>query len=1234
MSTDALDEHPELALVHALADGELSAADAARARSHLATCEACQAELADVMQLAALPAPAPASARGVAGGGGGDVVSLAWYRNRRVRIAGVAIAAAAGVAVWLGTRPGNGGGPVPPPEHGPQLALAAKRPLEARVSWGAAADYRDYDVPRAGEPAREAIPLAALADVEKTGDLHGVGVLELLDGDLAQAQSYLARAGESADVLADRAALALGSAQPQHALALADAALATRPDLAPALWNRGLALRDLGLLRGAAAAFRAVADRHERGWADEAGKRAAALDAQADAQEKRFDRLNHASVALATGEVTVTVEDARAEPGYARGILYDAIRAAPTPARLDALRPLADAVDAADGDTAVAGAIARARAQLHPELAARYGAMIRALAVESQLIQPAPTDAPVPSGAARSKLLADLRAAHADDQLLGVLMKLASDRDTVDAPELPELERLAAASPDPWMQMIGLQQQAQDALRRDDLVGAEAVLLRARTRCAAGAPAFRCIIASELLGDLYLKWLRLPEARAALDDAWTLAARSGEWFLQTDLLERFTNLYVFAADSDGSDLPLVRAYSDEVVRRTTQAPEYADFRCQVEAWARGRRAQVLVNRLDFAGARRELAGPRCKHVDNHTQAAGELFLRAELASQPGAGDDVAALRADIAALRATPQLAAAEQIALDHAEGRVMIDRDPAAGEALLRRAIAAANKLPASAVEPRRVAAWSYAVLATAAAKRGDGDAALGVLAEEQGLAAPAACVLGIALDDQRRAMRRARRRRQADRALRRGARVGRDRRGDARAARGVARARRVRRGRRDRAAAGARDVAHPRRRRGVALPVAARAPSRRRVDEGARDRRRPAAAGARPAAAADLAGAGDRRRGARGRAGDAGARTRGDRRRRRGHRARARRRRRGAARRLVPRAVARRRRRVRADHGGRARGALPDEPADRARRVSRVAGGAGVPRGVEPAGGVRVRGGARGARVDRADPRRRGRGVLRRRARAHPRWRERHRRRARRARDMARRPPHRVGARRHRFRITLAKTRPRRLMKTASLLALALATAAACATPDDPTPAPAPAPAPAETAPTIHPDTACPGDSGDIVDSENWTTAMGIGAIWPLGCNFMSTNVFIRKGPGHGSGDATENELAFVVYTNNAGTTVLGHLYWLYSSDDFVDFQSTYASAMETRTGAFFNTTIGQGGGIDGGNPVGPGHPHVDNGIWTYTIDSSSFYDRIHTASDTMTAGIRSAVGLVQLK
>ena len=82
----------EIERTHALADGELTGAAAAAARDHLATCEACQTELADVLQLDAAVAAAARRA---------PVVSLAWYRQRRLQVAAAAVAAAAAVTVYL-----------------------------------------------------------------------------------------------------------------------------------------------------------------------------------------------------------------------------------------------------------------------------------------------------------------------------------------------------------------------------------------------------------------------------------------------------------------------------------------------------------------------------------------------------------------------------------------------------------------------------------------------------------------------------------------------------------------------------------------------------------------------------------------------------------------------------------------------------------------------------------------------------------------------------------------------------------------------------------------------------------------------------------------------------------------------------------------------------------------------------------------------------------------------------
>lgn len=211
------DEHPELLQTHALADGELKGEELLLAQEHLATCTRCQAELAELMQLEAMPMPRPT-----------NVVSLAWYRKKSVKVASVAVFAAAAVAVlYVGKKHPTA---VDAHHDAPKVALAEKRAIEARVSWSGASDYRAYSVSRGQSLSKEPISLAAMADLEKSGDLHGVGALALLGGDLEQAKKYLALAGDNPSVMADHAALELSLGQPAAALMLADAALEKKPD--------------------------------------------------------------------------------------------------------------------------------------------------------------------------------------------------------------------------------------------------------------------------------------------------------------------------------------------------------------------------------------------------------------------------------------------------------------------------------------------------------------------------------------------------------------------------------------------------------------------------------------------------------------------------------------------------------------------------------------------------------------------------------------------------------------------------------------------------------------------------------------------------------------------------------------------------------------------------------------------------------------------------------------------
>jgi cellulose synthase operon protein C len=291
-------------------------------------------------------------------------------------------------------------------------------------------------------------------------------VLAMLNGDHRQAQVFRERAAASPAVIADRAALALAEGDAERALELADAALSSQPGHSAATWNRALALRELGLPRASAAAFRQVASGGEAGWADEANARAAALEREAEERGGLTERVLAAGPQLAAHPEALAVQDAQALPGMSRLFVYDALRAAtsaqlPRLAKLvaaveggaggeggadaagadGALDPLAGSTAAEDADGlgvegAVAGFARRAAAvtAAHPELAATY----------AEILAGRP-----PTGPARPKYLAALRAARADELLIGALIRLSPSGRVVAAEELPELARLAAASPDP-----------------------------------------------------------------------------------------------------------------------------------------------------------------------------------------------------------------------------------------------------------------------------------------------------------------------------------------------------------------------------------------------------------------------------------------------------------------------------------------------------------------------------------------------------------------------------------------------------------------------------------------------------------------------------------------------------------------------------------------------------------------------------------------------------------------
>ncbi|HET9621565.1 MAG TPA: zf-HC2 domain-containing protein, partial [Kofleriaceae bacterium] len=160
--------------LHAYVDGELSDAEHAAYEAHLATCEACNAELPRLLALIDAVEQRP-------------VVPIRSRRRRSWPIAmGVALVAlAAGVVLWL--RPA----PSPTPAVSFAADLRPTRSLAARLAYPGADRYRPIDVMRGDPPAavaHEPISLDRLAALERAGDWHGLAVASLLAGERARAQ--------------------------------------------------------------------------------------------------------------------------------------------------------------------------------------------------------------------------------------------------------------------------------------------------------------------------------------------------------------------------------------------------------------------------------------------------------------------------------------------------------------------------------------------------------------------------------------------------------------------------------------------------------------------------------------------------------------------------------------------------------------------------------------------------------------------------------------------------------------------------------------------------------------------------------------------------------------------------------------------------------------------------------------------------------------------------------------
>ncbi|HEX5746039.1 MAG TPA: CHAT domain-containing protein [Archangium sp.] len=708
--------------VELFVDGELPPAEAEAFRQHLPDCARCQREIPNLIQFryqasehvrlvgerpfVSAPLPAP------------------WRRP-----AAWATAALLGmllVVLAVRQRPG--------PALGTDefLAQGPERRMEQRFSLREMDQHR----PLAGttlsgrqQASASGASYEALGALERSQDFQKLAITDVLHNGRDAAK----RALEALDKLApsperesDRAAILLEQGEFIAALHAADAALAGRPRMPQALWNRGLALRELQLPGMAAQVFTEVASLREPGWADEAAGKAVELR-RAIPDRKDAEALKELGVSLLDAPASSIPSDFHLRPS-ARLYFYDAVRTAPSRERVSSLEPLARRLDERAGGRVLQDyveRVARADFKRRGPLAQDYKKLVQGRLSRSQ----------------QEQLLAQVRASGEDDLLLGTLVLMGA------VPEHLELfEAKATASRDPWFVLTAAwfraqkdwaQAQQESTPAGEERAGEHAArairtLQEALPLCRTPGLDYRCIQLRIDLSTYSTHLHRLEEARAHAEEGLTLARRGGEWFLERALLQNLAQ--VARMVNDGS---LARAYYGEVLARDAEDPD-------LQRRLHQHLADVAWHDLRVDEARREL---NAALATGRALSPSGAFTLADLARLKSAPGDEGHLQRvlDEASKTSKPWVAR-------HALGRFVIEQDPARGRALLSDLLQQVED-PAKEGNPtaRRVRAYSFTSLLFEAGQRGAHAEALKLLERERGAPLPSECLLAATVDSER---------------------------------------------------------------------------------------------------------------------------------------------------------------------------------------------------------------------------------------------------------------------------------------------------------------------------------------------------------------------------------------------------------------------------------------------------------------------------------------------------
>ncbi|NMO15052.1 CHAT domain-containing protein [Pyxidicoccus fallax] len=596
------------------------------------------------------------------------------------------------------------------------LTTTHMRPIEPRLSVAPADVHRPY-VPMRGVEQATPVPLRELARLEALGDRAGVAASYLVHGDPQQALAHLSLAPASPHRESDRAAAAFLLGRHDEALTLLDGALDVSPRHPQALWNRALVLRELGLNLLAASAFEDVAELGEPGWSTEAQEHARTLRASERQRADAWMKTRDAVLALVGDPAApIPLDEARRLPGTARAHFYDAVRTAPTAARVRALLPLAELLDRAFGGVPVLVNLTR-------RAAARDFSRRGPLALEyTKLVRRAH---PTPAA-----FVQKLRGSGETDLLLGALLL------RTDVPREPaEVEALARATEDPWLAVLAQEEVA----RMEDVAGKSwqsTQRLRDALRfCREQELGLRCLDLQRRMSQYATSANRLAEAEELARASWREARRLGEWGQ-----EGFSIRALGQAARYQYRVAPAKAYLDEFLERSPGD-------CDARNYVHRNLASLAMMRLRPAEAR--LALDRAQECTPSVALIGAWTL-ADLWRVDPRPSDEEVLRRELALVHPDRDPPGRRVLATLIA-GRFTSVRDREKGKVLLRQAIAEAEPLLRTHADARDARAVAYQTLAVSAGSAGAFEEVPQVVAEQLGVTAPERCVLAAALDQER---------------------------------------------------------------------------------------------------------------------------------------------------------------------------------------------------------------------------------------------------------------------------------------------------------------------------------------------------------------------------------------------------------------------------------------------------------------------------------------------------